>query len=663
METRKENGYDHTTYMYWKNQIEAAETWRSDFNKQGDKIIARYRGEEDRHSGDSKYNILYANTETLAPVVYSTPPTAEVRSTNPKRIAARKGAEMIESGINYYVDNSSFDDVARMAVNDYLLAGTGQIRPKYNSLIDEDQDGEEVLEQVVFEEIDYEYVHWSDFLYPDAQTWKAVPWIAFKSLMTYDEATELFGSEKANQLKYAPQDTSYGKYKTKQQDAASSDKAEVYEIWDKGLKEQVFWADSLSSAPLEINDDPLDLENFYPVPQPLYSITTSGNLLPVPFFMMYQDQAIELDRINGRIFHMIENMRRRGFYDAAIKEIQNIGDMDDNEFHPITNWADFNSKGGLAGAMQVEDISTYANMLQVLEQSRQAILQDIYQIIGISDIRRAQTDPRETLGAQKLKSRYGTIRISPYQRKVAEFMRDLLQITGEIMIKQFSASTLAIIANMPLETKMKDILDENGQPTGEKEVDELGAIDLLQDLRDKEPVDIAVDIQTDSTIIDDEEADRASLTEAIGALSEFTAVASSMVQSIGLPATAKIGMEIIQRFKLGRAIQQDMQDHLDKLVENGLPEQASPEETLAQAELQKEQMRLQFETQKMQLEAQVDAANIQLKQQDQMLKARELGIMAEFNAEKINIEALNTAIKAKGMEIEARSTVNEVVGV
>ena len=38
--------------------------------------------------------------------------------------------------------------------------------------------------------------------------------------------------------------------------------------------------------------------------------------------------------------------------------------------------------------------------------------------MGIADILRGQSDPRETLGAQRIKGRFGTLRISKYQRDV-----------------------------------------------------------------------------------------------------------------------------------------------------------------------------------------------------------------------------------------------------
>lgn len=678
------NEYNSITYQYWKNQIDAALKWRDSFDKKGEKIIARYR-DEDRYDSDRRYNILYSNTETLQPVVYSSKPRADVQAQDSKSIANRKGAEVIELAIDYCIDNTDFDGKARTAITDFLLAGMGQMRPKYQAITGKEEipyNGEattdevvtrdgfqyRIEEKVVFEKVDYEYVHWKDFIFPESATWEEVPWVAFRTKMTYEEAEASFG-EKADTLVYSEY---YTDNKKKKESAIK--KAEIYEIWDKVNGDQIFFADCYNSAPIEINEDPLGLDGFFPVPKPLFSITTSGTLLPVPFYAMYEDQARELNEINDRMFAMISNMKRRGFYDASITEMANLPSMGDNTFYPVKDWQNFATKGGMAGAMQLEDITGYANILQILQQSRAQLLEDIYQIIGISDIRRGQTDPRETLGAQKMKGRYGTIRISTYQRKVAEFMRDLLRLTGEIIIKQFSPETIAMITNKSLET-IKDSEDST-------KIVEVGVSDLIEDLRSKEPINIKVDIETDSTIIEDQEEDRLAMTEAIAALTEFSNIAGGLMGTIGQEATAKILLSIVQKFKLGRGIQQDVTDYIEKIRKEGLPEQKSEAEVIAEAEVKKKEMdtniqmakiqadqtvevaKLQLARETLMIESQLKAGDLQVKQQANLLKAEELGIYTEIERQKLDLSALDKMITVEQLKIEKQNpNDNAVVGV
>ena len=234
-------------------------------------------------------------------------------------------------------------------------------------------------------------------------------------------------------------------------------------------------------------------------------------------------------------------------------------------------------------------------------------------------------------------------------------MRDLLRITGEIIVNQFDPETLAVITNTPLQTKTSQ--DDQGETI----VDYVGVIDLLENLRSKAPVDITINVETDSTIIEDQEEDRAAMVEAISSLGEFTNLAPSLIQSIGMNATAKVLMGIIQRFKLGRDIQQEVQDHLDEIERNGLPDTPSPEEVIAKAELEKTQMQLQFEMMKLQTQTAIESGKLQIKQQENILKAQELGIDKEFKNEKMNLEALDKMIKMKGLEIEAINPNNNIV--
>ena len=74
---------------------------------------------------------------------------------------------------------------------------------------------------------------------------------------------------------------------------------------------------------------------------------------------------------------------------------------------------------------------------------RKQIIDDIYQITGMADIMRGDTDPNETLGAQQMKAQYGTTRIRDKQQELARVARDLVEITSEIITKEkFKGDTI-----------------------------------------------------------------------------------------------------------------------------------------------------------------------------------------------------------------------------
>lgn len=674
-ESREKNNFDEGSYQYWKTQIDGALSQRQTFIEKGEKIYTMYRDERDASmdNAQSKYNILYSNTETLMPVVYSDKPIPDCRARDTKKVLSRKAAEMIEKAVSYYLHCQDFDDIAETAVKDYLLPGLGMIRPKYIPHISSDEtevsasdikEGDDIREdkdankfykkqeQVIYEEVSFDYLYWKDYIEPQAVQRKNIPWVAYRTYWTFDEAVKELGSaEKARQLVY--KDIQVGEQQsTAQKDsndaknsATSQKKAEVFEIWDKDFKQQIYYSETLNKSLLMIEDDPLKLEGFFPTPKPLFSITTSGSVLPIPFLRFYQDQAGELNELTARMQAMIKNMRRRGFYNGAIDELGNLNNMGDNTLWPIKNWASFKEKNGTNGNIDLEDIEPYVETYQALATRRNEVINEIYELIGLSDIRRGQTDPRETLGAQKMKGKYGTIRISTQQRAVARFMRDIVRIAGEIIINQFSAETISIITNMPLDTTM--------DPQDPTKVLEVGVKDLLEELRSKSPSDIIVDIQTDSTIVGDDEEDKAQMIDFIGGLTEFAQQAGPLTQVIGLDATAQLLQAIVQKFKLGRDVQQAIDDHialLKKQAENPQSQQQPPSD--AEIDLQKKQMDIAYQSQKDATDNKFKMADLGIKQQQNFLKAKELDIYHEMESHKVDLNALDGFIKVHGAKLE-----------
>src|SRR4029078_2250516 len=83
---------------------------------------------------------------------------------------------------------------------------------------------------------------------------------------------------------------------------------------------------------------------------------------------------------------------------------------------------------------------------------RNQIIEDIYQITGMADIMRGDTDPNETLGAQKLKNQYGTTRIRDKQQEMGRVARDLVEICSEIITEKFDDVTLIEMSQTQLPT-------------------------------------------------------------------------------------------------------------------------------------------------------------------------------------------------------------------
>jgi hypothetical protein len=113
---------------------------------------------------------------------------------------------------------------------------------------------------------------------------------------------------------------------------------------------------------LRSDEDPLRLEQFFPCPKPLWMLSTTDKLVPIPEYMMYRDLAEELDDITERIHVLVSALRRRGVYDAhnanTLQKIANTAR--DNHFEPIEDWTTFAAKGGLKASMEEMDLSILA---------------------------------------------------------------------------------------------------------------------------------------------------------------------------------------------------------------------------------------------------------------------------------------------------------------
>ena len=146
----------------------------------------------------------------------------------------------------------------------------------------------------------------------------------------------------------------------------------------------------------------------------------------------------------------------KGFYPAGSAEISDAVQAaikthsPGRVLVPISNWAAF---GGSKEVIVWMPIDMIAQTITSVIAVRKQIIEDIYQIMGLSDIMRGATDPGETLGAQQLKSQYGSVRIRDKQGEMVRVARDIEEITAEIMCSDFDFETLMEMSQMEIPTE------------------------------------------------------------------------------------------------------------------------------------------------------------------------------------------------------------------
>ena len=537
-ETRDETVKLQGTAQYWQMELDSSDQSEKDWRERGRAVVARYRDEREADgygSGLTKqFNILWSNTETMKGALFARMPKADVRRRyNDNNPITRQVAIVLERALQYGNEVYAADKPIKAAIEDYLLPGRGVVWVVYEPIfvkekiqvesLDEfgnmvmiDKEEERIADQRCY----FDYINWEDYRESPAKRPEDVYWKARRHLLTRDELIEKgFKNAKDIPLNWSPEPTEG--YQEEYSEIFS--RAEVWEIWDKYSSKRFFISRGYNEVLAE-DDDPYELENFFPCPDSLVAIRTNETNVPIPEFTLYQDQADELDRITTRISNLIEGLKRRGIYDASVPELSHLADAGDNDFVPSENFAQLAAKGGLQQVFQQEDIAPIAQVLSGLYQQRNQILDTIYQITGISDIIRGSTKASETATAQQLKAQFGSMRMRKKQSEIAEYIRDLFRIKAEIIAEHYEPETLAAMTALTITPEM------------------------MQIMRDDKLRGYSIDIESDATIFTDEEEEKKTRIEFLSSFGAY------LQQAIGIanqsPALTPLAFQAL-RFLMG----------------------------------------------------------------------------------------------------------------
>lgn len=470
----------------WLSEIDRAQrtAGQRKWAERCEKIRKKYRYETSTTTGKRKYQMLWSNMETMKPSVYTKLPKGVVqRRWRDKDRVARTAAEMLERGVNYTLDANHFHDMFEQVRDDYLLYARGVARIKYKPEFDtvdnnpiEGQDAGAVNPQVVavqdavgaepqevlkFENVVVEYVQRPDFVHSVSRTWGELDWQAFRAFMDRKALVKRFGKEVGEAI---PLTAGPDRPDTSDRSANSAgqpdDKGEIWEIWDK-RERKVLWIAKGYPRVLDEGEPYLKLEGFFPAPRPAYGTLTNDSLDPVPDYVFYQDQCEEIDTLTARIGSLSESLKVVGFYPSGPNgegspEIERaVAPGFENRLIAVKSWAMFTEAGKGGAPIVWLPVDQVAKVLEGCVKLRQQLIEDVYQIYGLSDIMRGDGNAQETATAQQIKAQFGSIRIRERQNELARFCRDICQLVGEVIASHFQPETLMKMANMPLPTRQE----------------------------------------------------------------------------------------------------------------------------------------------------------------------------------------------------------------
>ncbi len=604
---------------HWQQELERAQRYFKSWHDRCVKIEKIYLDQQSDQTSAAKrrFPMLWANTSVLQPAVYARVPQPVVeRRFKDAQPVARIASELVERNLAYTGDEADLDSIMRAVRDDFLLCARGTVWLRYEADFEPLDMGVEPSnppagqglgapggifdeigamggpqpEVIADERVCIDYVHWSDFLHSPARRWKDVTWVARRVPMTDEEMEKRFGTEAMTAR--AAEGAAGKKGESQAERAENEGKTHIWEIWCKSENYTVWMADGAPVA-LEVSEPPLDLTHFWPCPRPAYGTMSTSSLIPVPDYVYYQQQCDEIDLLTKRINKLTDQLRLKIFYpsgDGAISPAIEKAMRPENDMVmvPIPEWAAFTDKGG-SKAIVTLPIDEVQKVIVACMAARKQLIEDVYQITGISDIVRGDTQASETATAQRIKSQWGSIRIRDRQAELARFARDIIRLAGEIICDQFQPETLMLVSGIKLPTmaekqqvqmQMQQMqmaaqqaamrAEQTGQPSppppempprlqqmmGQPTIDE-----VVQLLRNDSIRGFQIEIETDSTIEPDEDAEKQRRMEFVQMVGGFMQQAGAMAQQSPMlvPVMVETLLFAARGFRAGRQLESTLE--------------------------------------------------------------------------------------------------------
>ena len=503
------------------------------------------------------------------------------------------------------------------------------------------------------EEVENEEVYFRAGLYsqlyvdPDARRWNEVTRLAFESEYSYREFKVMFGQEAIDKLAIAEQELH-----------RSGKPIIVFEYHDKLLKEVRWFAETSedffqpasmprvdASSLLPIggptaegadeeaeseefgmvdNSDLYGLSGYFPCAEPLITNSSTRHYWPTAEFFQVCDILDDIHQIVGRMFLLTKAIRVRFFFDSSIDQLKSlIGETGEGGGLGIPGLSQtlMNNKGDLTSLVAffpvAELIQGLNNMYKAFEQR----LDMFYQITGLSDLLRGQTDPNsdKTFGERQMEGKFALNRVEDFQRKVQEWIKQNYQLGMEMALKLFSTRTL----------------DEYVTPQTLDPEDKQRYTAALELLKNNKKRRFRVDFETDSTIAINEQWRRKQATDLANTLTKAMESTAKVAETMPeLAATElKVLKHLIGEFSDGKLYIDEIQDSIEQVIQR-VSQPKPPEFDAAAAKAQLDAQKLQlddrFRNVQLQTQTQIEIAKIQQKnRQDsftQQLEQIKLGL-------------------------------------
>lgn len=500
-------GEDQTKYAQtpagyqalWKTEFDESDKFLEKFHKQANETLKRYiddrTGMNTGGAYEKRTNLFNSSIRTKQAMMFGNRPKTDVvrKYDDTDDDVGRVSAEMMQRVLNSSAEEPDDNFVAanEHVLDDFLTVSFGVSKHRYEAELRKAEAVPAVMEpqvdemtgapmkhgngrpmlvekapavpahdEKVWENVATDYFHWRDVKWSECKVWEEMRWASFRTPMTRKQLVDRFGKKGEKvPLNYGKRDREDVEHKDEQENFPW-DRAEVWEIWSKEHG-KVFWFVRGMRAILEVEDDPYELAAFWPFQKWMMDGLTTSKMLPKPIYLIAQDMYLEIETLTTRIGLLQKALRVVGVFDETFKDaLQNLmEETDENAMVAVPEWAMFAERGGMDGAVSWFPVEQVAKVLTELRQQRQEDKGLLFEITGDSDIMRGQTDPRETLGAQQIKSRFASARMQRNQDMFAEYVSEGQTIRAEMIAKFYEPDELKRRSNI-MSTKDAEYADQ-----------------------------------------------------------------------------------------------------------------------------------------------------------------------------------------------------------
>lgn len=621
----------------WLKRIEREKKAHEPFRKQAKEAEDAYlqtqkEAEPVNPSKGQAVPMFWSNVKVLHAALFSRMPRPDVRKRNVDTPdgTARQISTMTERALTFVQDTTTYDQSAHQSVNDFLVCALGQAKIEMEVIEDEIpvlnpmtgqpiiMDGQPLMQSVIVSRtLSQRYIHWRNFHWEPSVSWEQVSWVAYDHWMGRDELEAKFGYKLPERATGGDQaDNRLNASKYEQQFC-------VHEVWDKSTRTVLFVCDACDDV-LEVRDDPLGLKDFFASPQPMMANVSGAEVLPKPDFVFIRRTLELINLYAKRIEALTRQLKDWGYYDASFTELSKVNQADDGTWFPITGMAErLGMAGGsangstlIASPDNMKKAQVIANLIDQFERQKQLL----WELIGLADIMRGASDPSETASAQRIKNQWSNVRLAPYMNTISQFFRECFRIMAEVISEKFEPHQIQQMTGIEVTPEMQQVMKN----------------DFLRQY--------AIDVETDSTIAQDDNLEREQRNETSKVIGDML---QSMVPAINagqLPADIAKALMLftVRTTKYGTEFEEAINQLPDTMQQIG----------------QLQQQVQQGQQQAMQLQQQLQDAQNQLAQVNQ---GKEMRDNAKTQADVQEKGASTMRQQADAMETMQRVRMGQVI--